>query len=237
MPAPSRRERLRTATVAEIKDGARRLLVTGGVEAVSLRAIARDMGMTAPAIYRYFPSLEALVAALAGDLYDELRLRLEAARDDAGAEPVDQLLAMGRAFRSWSVAHPTEFGLMFGARAPGLDVFVDDCADPDHPGARFGAVFVQPIFELWHRAPFPTPPAELLQERLGGRLEPLRLSHGEVPIEVAYALLSGWTRLYGLVAMEVFGQLAWAVTEAEALFELELAAFTAQLRADPPAAD
>jgi AcrR family transcriptional regulator len=234
MTAPSRRERLRTATVAEIKDGARRLLVTGGVEAISLRAIARDMGMTAPAIYRYFPSLEALVAALAGDLYDELRVRLEAARDDAGAEPIDQLLAMSRAFRAWSVAHPAEFGLIFGARVPGLDAFVDDCVDPDHPGARFGAVFVQPVIDLWHRSPFPTPPAELLRQHLGGRLEPLRLSHGEVPIEVAYAFLSGWTRLYGLVAMEVFGQLTWAVTEAEALFELELTTFTAQLAAGRP---
>lgn len=56
MTAPTRRERLRTATLAEIKEGARRLLVTGGVDAVSLRAIARDMGMTAPAIYRYFPA-------------------------------------------------------------------------------------------------------------------------------------------------------------------------------------
>ncbi|PZF86981.1 TetR/AcrR family transcriptional regulator [Micromonospora deserti] len=229
MTAPTRRERLRTATATEIKDGARRLLVTGGVDAISLRAIARDMGMTAPAIYRYFPSLEALVAALAGDLYDELRLRLEATRDDAGAEPVDQLLAMCRAFRAWSVAHPAEFGLIFGAPSPGLDGFVDDCVDPDHPGARFGAVFVQPIIDLWHRSPFPTPPAELLRQQLGGRLEPLRLSHGEVPIEVAYAFLSGWTRLYGLVAMEVFRQLTWAVTEAEALFELELAMFTAQL--------
>ncbi|RLK22961.1 TetR family transcriptional regulator [Micromonospora sp. M71_S20] len=238
MGAPSRRERLRSATVAEIKDGARRLLVTGGVDAVSLRAIARDMGMTAPAIYRYFPSLEALVAALAGDLYDELRLRLEAARDDAGGEPVDQLMAMSRTFRAWSVAHPAEFGLIFGAPTPGRNAPVDDGADPDHPGARLGAVFVRPILDLWRRSPFRTPPPELLRRHLGGRrLEPLRLSHGEVPVEVAYAFLAGWTRLYGLVAMEVFHQFDWAVTDAEALFELELETFTAQLLADPPTGD
>ncbi|MGS2614685.1 TetR/AcrR family transcriptional regulator [Micromonospora sp. LZ34] len=234
MTAPTRRERLRTATLAEIKDGARRLLVGGGTEAISLRAIARDMGMTAPAIYRYFPSLEALVAALAGDLYDELRLRLEAARDAAGGAPVDQLMAMCRAFRAWSVAHPAEFGLIFGAPTPGLAAFADDCVDPDHPGARFGAVFLAPMIDLWHRSPFPTPPAELLRERLGDRLEPLRLSHGEIPIEVTYTFLSGWTRLYGLVAAEVFAQLSWAVTEPEALFELELATFTAQLGGERP---
>jgi len=60
---PTRRERLRTATVAEIKDLARRLLKAGGPQSISLRAIARDMGMTAPAIYRYFPSLDQLVPA------------------------------------------------------------------------------------------------------------------------------------------------------------------------------
>ncbi|MCM0675065.1 TetR/AcrR family transcriptional regulator [Micromonospora phytophila] len=233
MTAPTRRERLREATVSEIKTGARKLLVTGGVEAVSLRAIARDMGMTAPAIYRYFPSLEALVTALAGDLYDELRMRLEAARDGTGDDPVAQLSAMSRAFRAWSVAHPAEFGLIFGAPAPGLDGFVDDCTDPDHPGARFGAVFVQPLIDLWHRSPFPTPPRELIERHLGGRLEPLRQSHGEVPIEVAWAFLSGWTRLWGLVAMEVFHQMDWAVTDPEALFELELTTFAAQLAPRP----
>ncbi|MEU7997885.1 TetR/AcrR family transcriptional regulator [Micromonospora sp. NPDC049060] len=237
MAAPTRRERLRTATVAEIKDGARRLLVTGGVDAISLRAIARDMGMTAPAIYRYFPSLEALVAALAADFYNELRVRLEAARDDAGGEPVARLLAMSRAFRAWSIAHPAEFGLIFGAPVPGRTAFVDGRATPDHPGARLGAVFIQPILDLWRRSPFRTPPGELLRRHLDGRLEPLRLSHGEVPIEVAYAFLSGWTRLYGLVAMEVFHQFDWAVTEAEALFELELETFAAQLLAGPPPDD
>ncbi|MEH1013858.1 TetR/AcrR family transcriptional regulator [Micromonospora sp. CPCC 206060] len=229
MTAPTRRERLRTATVTEIKDGARRLLVTGGPDAVSLRAIARDMGMTAPAIYRYFPSLEALVAALAGDLYDELRSTIEAARDSAGDDPVGQLIAMARAFRGWSVTHPTEFGLIFGAPTPGLDAFVAGCTDADHPGARFGAVFIQPFLDLWHRTPFRAPPPEMIRQHLGDRLEPLRLSHGEIPIEVAYTFLSGWTRLYGLVAMEVFRQVTWAVTEPEALFETELAIFLDEL--------
>lgn len=233
MTAPTRRDRLRNATLAEIKDGARRLLVTGGIDAVSLRAIARDMGMTAPAIYRYFPSLEALVVALAGDLYDEVTGRLETARDGAGDDPVDQVAAMCRAFRSWSVEHPAEFGLIFGARVPGLDAFVDDCVRPDHPGARFGTVFLQPLLDLWHRAPFATPPTAVLREHLGGRLEPLRLSHGEVPIEVAWILLAGWTRLWGLVAMEVFRQLDWAITEPEHLFNLELTTLTATLRTPP----
>ncbi|MFF5171216.1 TetR/AcrR family transcriptional regulator [Micromonospora sp. NPDC000089] len=230
MSAPTRRERLRTATVSEIKDGARRLLVTGGVEAVSLRAIARDMGMTAPAIYRYFPSLEALVFDLAGDLYDELRQRIEAARDAAGPEPTEQLRQMCRAMRRWAVEHPAEFTLIFGNPVPGVTDFTDQCVDPEHPGARFGAVFLVPFVALTRRAALPPPPPDLheLRQRLGTHLGPLAASHGELPIEVAYAFLSAWTRLYGLVAMEVFGHLSWAVDEPEALFETELAALLAQ---------
>lgn len=231
MTAPTRRERLRTATVSEIKDGARRLLVTGGPQAISLRAIARDMGMTAPAIYRYFPSLDALVVDLAGDLYNELRENIEQARDAAADDPIDQLREMGRAFRRWSVAHPIEFALIFGSPVPGVSTFEEDCLDENHPGARFGAVFMRTFVELWQRAPFPTPPRDLIERRLAGCLEPLRRSHGDVPIEVAYTFLSGWTRLYGLVSMEVFNHLQWAVTEPEALFETELAMFFQQLSA------
>ncbi|OZV79365.1 hypothetical protein CA850_18460 [Micromonospora echinospora] len=229
MTPPSRRERLRTATVSEIKDGARRLLVTGGLDAVSLRAIARDMGMTAPAIYRYFPSLEALVAGLAADFYDELRLTVEAARDAAGDDPLDQLLAMSRAFRRWGVGNRAEFTLIFGNPVPGLEEFTDACGDEDHPGARLGTVFVRPLAAIAERAGLRTPPREFLEEHLGDRLAPLRRSHGDLSLEVAYAFLSGWTRIYGLIAMEVFDHLRWAVTEPEALFETELATFVAQL--------
>lgn len=229
MTAPTRRERLRTATVAQIKDGARRLLVTGGPQAISLRAIARDMGMTAPAIYRYFPSLEALVVELAGDLYDELRHQVQAARDAAGDDPLTQLAAMSRAFRAWSVAHPAEFMLAFGSPVPGIDAFEEACVDETHPGARFGAVFLRSFLDLWHRTPFPTPPAELLHQRLAGSLGPLTRSHGDLPIEVAYVFLTGWASLYGIVSMEVYRHLRWAVSDPDALFEVELSAFLARL--------
>ncbi len=234
MIAPTRRERLRTATLSEIKDTARKLLVTGGAEAVSLRAIARDMGMTAPAIYRYFPSLEALVSGLAGDLYDELRVTVEAARDAAGTDPARQLGDMCRAMRRWAVGHPAEFTLIFGNPVPGIAEFADTCGDPDHPGLRLGEVFLAPLLDLAQGRPLPTPPAEVLRQRLDGHLTPFANNHGELPIEVAYLCLSAWTRLYGLVAMEVFGQLSWAIDEPEALFETELVAVLGQLRTAEP---
>ncbi|MEV0728982.1 TetR/AcrR family transcriptional regulator [Polymorphospora sp. NPDC050346] len=223
---PTRRERLRTATVTEIKEGARRLLRAGGPPAISLRAIARDMGMTAPAIYRYFPSLDALTAALAGDLYDEVRTTVEAARDAAGADPLAQLLDMARAFRRWAVTHPDEFTLIMGQPAGGTGASEAACADAGHPGARLGATFLRQLTVLWERAPFGAPAGEALERSLA----PLRSRHGEVPAEVAYLFLAAWTRLYGLVAMEVLGHLGWAVTDPEPLFEAELASLADQLR-------
>ncbi|GAA4701975.1 TetR/AcrR family transcriptional regulator [Phytohabitans rumicis] len=224
--SPTRRERLRSATVAEIKDGARRMLAAGGPQAISLRAIARDMGMTAPAIYRYFPSLDALILALAEDLLHEVADTVAAATAAAGDSPGDQLAAMARAFRRWSVAHPVEFALIFGN--PGVADLAPDYG-PDHPGACLGRPYLDALLGLWQQAPWPTPPREDMLVRLGPHLGPLRESHGDPPIEVAYTFLSGWTRLYGLVAMEIFNQLRWAITSPEALFETEIQMFLIQL--------
>lgn len=220
--SPTRRERLRTATAAEIKGLARRMLVAGGPQAISLRAIARDMGMTAPAIYRYFPSLDALVFALAEDLYTELRETVDAARAGA-ADPGEQLAEMARAFRRWSLAHPAEFGLIFGNPVPGVASFEGECLGPEHAAARLGAVFLEVFAEFWKQRPLPTPPEGDIEAKLGPHLEPYH-EHHEVPLPVTaiYAYLSGWTRLYGLVALEVFGHLQWAVTDVEPLFELEI---------------
>ena len=77
----TRRERVRAQTVDEIKTVARQHLVAHGPSGVQLRAVARDLGMTAPALYRYFDSHEALLAALVGDLYGELADVIEAAAE------------------------------------------------------------------------------------------------------------------------------------------------------------
>src|ERR1700761_3177 len=121
----SRRDRVRADTVREIKLTARRVLVEQGGDGFALRAIAREMGMTAPALYRYFDSREDLVEHVVADLYDELTGALEAARDAARpATHAVQLIAACRAFRTWATTHHTEFGLLFGSAGerPGSDL-------------------------------------------------------------------------------------------------------------------
>jgi AcrR family transcriptional regulator len=214
----TRRERLRAETAAEIKDVARRHLVAGGPGAVSLRAIARDVGMTAPGLYRYFPSLDDLVRALVTDLYDELDAALARARDTLPGEAAgERALAVCRAFRAWSVAHPAEFGLLFGSPPRSGDT-------GEVGGQRLEGVFATLFADLWTRYRFPTPAH--VEPDLAAQLDAWRESTGsEAPTGAVRVLLGGWVRVYGLVALEVFGHLRFVLPDSEPLFEETLREF------------
>jgi AcrR family transcriptional regulator len=226
----SRRERQRAATVQEIKDVARRLLMEQGAASLSLRAIAREMGVTAPALYRYFDGHEALVEALAADFYNELSDSMEAATaagcdehlEDPGKTVAHRLMAAAIAFRTWSVAHPAEFSLIFGTPIPGVDLY-DENSAACIAGQRFGMVFAALFLELWAVRPFSVPGLAELDPRLLPQLDVYRQRLGvDLPIPVVYVFLSCWARIYGLVTMEVFGHLTFALDDAEPTFMTEL---------------
>jgi AcrR family transcriptional regulator len=231
----TRRERVRAATVQEIKATARRLLVERGPESVTLRAIAREMGMTAPALYRYFASHDDLLRAVIADVYDELADALEAARDVVPEdEPGERLLVMARAFRTWSVDHRREFGLVFATPIP---VAVDAPSPLDKAGSRFGAAFIGAFFELFKREPFPVrsdaelPPA--LRDQLADYRDLLCRQIGDqvlkLPLGSFETFLACWVQLYGFVALEVFDHLTFALVDAEPAFEANLRTIGAQL--------
>ena len=225
----TRRERLREATTAEIKAAARTLLVREGPTAVTLRATAREVGMTAPALYRYVDSHEDLLRSLCEDLLAELGGRLEAARDTVGRDdPVGRLLATCREFRAWSLENPREFQLSFASAA--------DQAPPHHevPGEdlSIGAVFFGVFVEIWARAPFPVPPDESLPPELAAQLRTFAERVGtDLPLGVIAVFLDGWVRLYGSVTLEVFGHLGFALSDPGSLFESMLEAMRRALTA------
>jgi len=218
----NRRERVRAATVQEIKDVARRQLVTEGATAVSLRAIAREMGMTAPALYRYFPSFDHLVRSLVGDLFGEVCTAMEDARDLLPAGDADgRLIAVCRTFRAWSVGHRAEFGLLFGTPMPGEGGDLLSAAQAG--GARFGGIFFDLFAQVWQQRNFTAPDPGALDPDLVSQLTAYRrLVGGTLPIGATYTVLSCWTRLYGLVSLEVFNHLRFALDNAEPFFEAEL---------------
>src|SRR5579864_3434164 len=113
MPVQLRRERLRGQMIEEILAAARLLLEKDGHGTISVRAIARQVGVSAPAIYRYFPSLDALLSALGESLISELCATVESARDQPGD--------MALAFRGWALEHPASFRFILGLNATGTD--------------------------------------------------------------------------------------------------------------------
>jgi AcrR family transcriptional regulator len=232
----SRRDRLRSATVHEIKDTARSILVEHGPTGLTLRAIARQMGMSAPALYRYFPSREELLEDLIRDLYDEVSDVMEKARD---ALPDDdaagRLVTVSRAFRDWAVSHRAEFALLFGSPIEGVqrtplagspdqtDAVGAFGAAADGPKQRFGAVFAGLIAQLYLTRPFPIPDDAEIEPRLRSQLnEWCKKFPVPMPDGVTQIFLSCWIRLYGIVSMEVFGHLGFALYDVEPMFEAEM---------------
>lgn len=221
---PSRRERVRSATEAEIKATAREILVRDGAEGLTLRAIARDMGMSAPALYRYFDSHDALLMALCDDLLDELTVVLEKARDAAPDGPQERMGATCRAFRAWALNHPREFQLTFASNVP--HAYTAPGEGEDLCAIGFGMVFLEIFQELWARNRFRVPTDEQLTPEL---VEALRAFAGgfpaDLPLGAVAAFLTSWVQLYGAVTVEVFGHLQFAVADAEPLFEQMLRDF------------
>ncbi|GAA3160218.1 TetR/AcrR family transcriptional regulator [Blastococcus jejuensis] len=222
----SRRDRLRADTLREIKQAARQVLVAQGVDGLALRAVAREMGMTAPALYRYFDSREDLVENVVADLYDELVSVLEAARDAVvPAEPGPQLLAVSRAFRAWATTHHAEFGLLFGspAESVGIATHGEGEGPAQQAARRFGQVFGTLVAQIYLDRGFPIPADDeiepALQEQLTTWCDTLPVP---LPLGVMHVFLSCWIRLYGMVCMEVFGHLRFALEDPQPMFEAEL---------------
>jgi len=227
----TRRERVRETTTVEIKRTARELLVREGPAALTLRAITREMGLTAPALYRYFDSHEEVVGAVCHDVLDELTQVLQAARDTVGTDdPVGRLMATCREFRRWALAHPREFQLTFASAV--------DARPPKSPGTgadlSFGAVFLEIFVEIWAHRRFAAPDEGHLPPDLVRQLRRFSAAVGDrLPPGVLLAYLSGWVRLYGAVTIEVFGHLEFARIDAGAMFEAMLADMSRQLTTPP----
>ncbi|OQY28565.1 MAG: hypothetical protein B6243_11930 [Anaerolineaceae bacterium 4572_5.2] len=224
----SRRERLRAATIDEIKTIAHQQMAEKGAATLSLRAIAREMGMTSPALYRYFASRDDLVTALIVDAYNSLADAMEAARSDCPPNDYRNcLLAIGLAYRDWALAHSQDYALVFGAPIPGYHA---PKAITEPPAKRSMRVFITILATAaqagkLHPTPaYANPPAKLQAQLLAWAkkysLPPL--------VSVLYLALAGWSRLHGLVELEIFGHIDHVAKNAAELYRGEVLAFIEQ---------
>jgi len=234
-PALTRRDRMRAATMEEITATARRLLVEQGPDAASLRAIAREMGMTAPGLYRYYSSREELLRHVIGTIYRELAGDIRRAIEQADPEPASgftsesarrnhialKMIAACREFRRWALNHKDEFALLFGVPVPGFDDGRWDIAA--QCALEFAGTFYVLFLELWNAIHFPVPADHDIDPVLRPQLRHFRGKLGaDVPDGAILIFTRCWMVLYGAVAMEVFGHLGFALDDPAPMFEFTL---------------
>ena len=229
VPAPTRRERQRAATYDEIVTVARQLL--GSPDALSLRAVAAEMGLTAPALYRYVDSYHELLMLVAQAIFRDVISAMTSARDRHGDDdPAAQLVASTVAFRRWALKHPAEFGLIFANAAVAESPDVLEPADPSAPGggAQFSEFFTDIFLRVWDRYQFAVPTDSDLETALLERLRDQRAC-GSLscdfpghPLGLSWIFIRCWARLYGTVTLEVFKHLDPGVIDSGALFRAML---------------
>jgi AcrR family transcriptional regulator len=220
--APSRRERTRAATVAEIKQLAWQQMAEVGAAALSLRGIASEMGMTSSALYRYFESRNDLLNELVVDGFSSLADALEAAEAELDDNPeTSRWLHLASAHRRWALEHPTEYALIYGTPVPGLGSGTDE----RHAQMKRG---VNVLFRCMMKA---LASGEIDASGMEATITPAlrkRLQHwrAQLGINLPPAALAGclfaWTQLHGAVSLELSGHLAPEFQPADDLFDQQM---------------
>ena len=214
-PMSGMRERARAATTAEILRLARAQMAAEGASALSLRAIARDLGMVSSAIYRYFPSRDDLLTVLIIESYERLGATVEAgdAQVRRRTDFRGRWRAAAHALRAWAIDHPSEWALLFGTPVPGY-------AAPEAtiPAAtRYTTVLISILADMAaaghvHRTAVPRALRSDLA-RLRGQLD-TKVSDAALTVG-----MNAWAAVMGAVNLELFGHLHNVVNQPGALFD------------------
>ncbi len=212
------RERVRAELIGEIKAAARRQMAENGAGGLSLRAVARELGMVSSAIYRYFPSRDDLLTALIIEAFDALGEAAE--RADAGAPRDDHTgrwLACCRAIRGWALAHPHEYALIHGSPVPGYVAPQDTAASAARDGAVLAGI-LRDAAEAGRLAPPPGPPP--VPESFSADAARLRTSlFAPLSDDVILRAIMAWTHIYGAISFELFGMYHNVIDDPAAVFE------------------
>jgi AcrR family transcriptional regulator len=212
---PTARERVREELTSEITDAARRQLAEVGAAALSLRAVAREVGMVSSAVYRYFPSRDDLLTRLIIDGYDDLGAAAEAA-DDPAAAPRDRWLSVCRAVRAWALAHPHEYALLYGSPVPGYTAPQDTVPAASRVGIVLGSV----LGDAARAGLLPTAAGERDEDLISdAAVEVLGGDHPAIDETVRVRALLAWSSLYGTISFELFGHFVGSVEDGDRYFD------------------
>jgi AcrR family transcriptional regulator len=212
---PTARDRVRAELTAEITDAARRQLAEVGAAALSLRAVARELGMASSAMYRYFPSRDELLTRLIIDAYDDLGAAAERA-DDPAAAPRVRWLAVCRAVRAWALAHPHEYALLYGSPVPGYRA----PADTVPAASRVGIVLGRILGDAARAGVLPAATGERDADLISA--DAVAVLGGEHPAldeAVRVRALLAWSAIFGTISFELFGHFVGSVEDGDRYFD------------------
>lgn len=218
MPRPKLIDQIDLQT--EIKNAAWRQIAEFGAPALTLRGIARNLHITAPAIYNYYPSRDELVTALIIDAYNSMAdSQLSAIENIQPEDHGARLLSLGSAYREWAITHPQRYQLIFGTPIPGYHAPLEATM----PAASRS---LEPLImclaaawrdgELRHHASSQISPA--LQQQLFEWRQYTSVPHEQILLSVMII----WSRVHGLVSLEIGNQYPVFVTDLKSVYQVEL---------------
>ena len=227
--AATARERARAELTREIKEEARRQLAAAGADGLSLRAVARELGMVSSALYRYYPSRDDLLTALIIDAYNALGEAAERAVDGPAAAR-ERWIAAWHVVRDWARANPHEYALIYGSPVPGYRAPETTIG----PAARVPLAFVGIIRGALSAGEFTAVTgaltvtgalarqadelsAALARSTVLARSMGAAESPGIAPDALVRAVIA-WAQLFGMISFELFGQFVGSFEPADALF-------------------
>jgi AcrR family transcriptional regulator len=217
----TRRERLREATREEILATAWKQIGEQGVASLSLRAIAREMGMTAPALYRYFPSRDDLVTVLIVEAFNSFSISLETSRDACKADDhIGRFRVACKAYFQWALSNPQKYALIFGTPIPGY--VLDERAGP---AAQRGFLALQNIIGEAHAAGKISGDvvAVRLPAALKAQYEVLKKYGMPYTPLVTHLALSTWSMIHGMTSLYLYGYFSgFLAGQSESFVDLEI---------------
>jgi AcrR family transcriptional regulator len=213
----TRRERIRAETIDEIKQAALDQIADQGAAALSIRGVARAIGMSPAGLYRYYDGLDGLITEVITDAYNDLADAVaEATSADGSAR--ERLIGGMLAYRQWSVAHPNRFLLLFGTPIPGYAA--PEGGPTVEANRRIGEALFRVAVEAWAQG-------ELTVPELGRPPDPGEVAFAaelvpEFPPEAIAVFLSSWAHFHGMVTLEILHQLDWIYPDPERFYRTEV---------------
>jgi AcrR family transcriptional regulator len=230
---PTARSRAREALTEEIKASARQQLASDGAAALSLRAIARDLGMASSAIYRYFPSRDELVTALVIDAYDDLGARLEASGAATSGSSFDRrFLHLARALRSWAREHPHDHALVYGSPIPGYRAPQGTVAAAQRP--PFAALAV--VDDGVVRGEVVSDGSSVPRAHRAALRRIREAAAPHTPDDVLLRSHAAWAGLFGHLSFELFGHFTNVIDDLDGYYDLQVRRAATIIATPDPAA-